>query len=273
MPHMPLDVLGIVFAVVGLPAAIYGLYQLALDFPGIFDSLRPATHGNSKKNFRVRSTTLKALIGEEETEVIKLRKIRVYRKQSLLDEFDYVPEVYDPAHPNDSRPARIKGLYSIPGTAQDNAENYVSVRLNGDEEPFLPLRDHNVVVGYVLTEKIDDLFKPGPPQLMARAPAGWERLVIEVHLPPGLQFQHDQHSGAPRARTFTNEPNQSRSEIPAKVTRYIHDFNDGRGQVEWVRAVMKKLPKKGHTGIVLEWEWERKVSSPVDRSVGGARGS
>jgi hypothetical protein len=191
--------------------------------------------------------------------VIKLRKVRVFKKQTLLDEFDYVPEVYDPAHPNDVRPARIKGLYSIPGTAQDNPENYIAVRLSGDDEAFLPLRDHNVVVGYVMTEKIDDLFSPGPPQLMARAPAGYELLVIEVHLPPSMQFKRDQNSGAPKAKTFTNEPNQARAEIPAKIKRYIHDFNDGRGQVEWVRAVVKKLPKKGNADIVFEWEWEPKT--------------
>ncbi len=268
MPHMPLDVLALILALIGLPAAIYGFYQAALDFPGIFDSFGRGKQSEGK-NFQVRSTTLKALIGEEETEVIKLRKIRVYRKQSQLNDFDYVPEIYDPAHPNDSRPARIKGLYSIPGTAQDNPENDISVRLSADEEPFLPLRDHSVVVGYVLTEKIDDLFKPGPPQLTARAPAGAERLIIEVHLPPSLGFQHDQHTGGPKVKAFTNEPNQAPSEVAAKVTRYIHDFNDGRGQVEFIRAVLKKLPKKGAADIVLEWEWEPRAKSAANRPPSG----
>jgi hypothetical protein len=42
---MSIEVLGIIIAVIGLPAAIYGLYQLGLDFPGIFDSWFPGRHG------------------------------------------------------------------------------------------------------------------------------------------------------------------------------------------------------------------------------------
>jgi|ERR1035441_6868148 hypothetical protein len=258
---MSIDVLGVILAAIGFPAAIYGLYQLFLDFPGIFDSIFPGRHGSTKKNFRVRSTTIKALIGEKETEVIKLRKVRVYKRQWSLGEFDYVPEVYDPAHPNLVRPAGIKGLYSIPGTAQDTPDG-VSVGVSKDEEPFLPLRDHNVVLGYVMTEKIDDLFKPDPPQLTARAPVGWERLVIEVHLPPNLRLKHDQDSPTPKARVFAKEPNQAASNLPAKITPHVYDFKDGCGPVEWIRAVVEKPPKKGNIDLVLEWEWEEKKPSP-----------
>jgi hypothetical protein len=262
MPRMAIDAFGVVLGVVGLPAAVYGFYQLSLDFPGIRDSWFSGKGESGRKDFKVLSTTLKALIDEEETEVIKLKKIRVYKRQSLLEEFDSVPEVYDPAHPNDVRLARIRGLYSIPGTAQDNPD-YISVRLSRDEESFLPLRDHNVVVGYVMTEKIDDLFKPDPPQLTARAPAGSERLVIEIHLPPRLQFKRDQNSGAPDARAFMKEPNQPPTEVKAKITKHVHDFNDGRGQVEWLRAVLKKLPNRGNTNVVLEWAWEQKTARTV----------
>ena len=250
------EMLTIILAVIGLPAALYGLYQLYLDFPGIFENWIPGRGETRGKGFRVRSTTLKALIGEEETEVIKLRKVRMYKTQRLLDAFDIVPEVYDPAHPNDARPARTRGLYSIPGTAQETQDG-ILVRISEDEEPFLPLRDHNVVVGYMLTEKIDDLFKPEPPQLTARAPVGWERLVIEVHLPPDLQFKRDPISGATKAKVFTQRQNEQ--QIPAKIKRHIHDFNDGLGPVEWVRAVVQRPPNRGEQDIVFEWEWEQKT--------------
>ncbi len=262
MLHMSVEVLGVILAVVGLPAAIYGFYQLYLDFPGISEGWFPGRHGTRKKGFRVLSTTLKAIIGEQETEVIKLRRVRVYKAQRLLDEFDSVPEVYDPAHPDEVRPAKTKGLYSIPGTAQDTQENSILVRVSEDEEPFRPLRDHNVVVGYIMTENIDDLFKPEPPQLVARAPVGWERLVIEVHLPPGLRFKRDGNSGAIKAKVFTKEHGQTASAVAAKIRKHIHDFNDGVGPVEWVRAVIQKPPKKGNADIVLEWEWEKKATSP-----------
>lgn len=263
---MSVEIAGFVIALVSLPAAIYGLYQLYLDFPGIWGTWLPSRRGPAKA-FQVRSTTIKALIGEEETEVIKLRKVRVYKKQTMLESFDFIPEVYDPAHPNEIRTAQTKGLYSIPGTAQDVIEDSsIFVKVNEDEEEFLPLRDHNVVVGYIMTEKLDPLWNPEPPQMTARAPVGSERLVMEIHLPPTRRFKRDQSSGSVTAKVYQKPPNAVATEIQSKVTRHVHDFRDGLGPVEWIRAVILKPPKKGGVDIVLEWGWEPKPASPAAAS-------
>ncbi len=246
------DILGVVIGLfglfLGLPAALLGIVDLL--------SLIENKFRHSSAEFRVRSTTIKVLIGETETEVIKLRKIRVYKKQKLLDNFDQVPEVYaDLANPDSTRPVNLNGLYSIPGTAEDTAYG-IQVRLSDDEVPFRPLRDHSVVIGYMMTEKIDLLWEPS--ELMARPPIGREQLVMEVHLPPTRSFKRDEHAHV-QAKLFTQSPNAPRQAVQnGKITFRIHDFKDGAGPVEWIRAVVNNPPDQASSSVTLAWEWEKK---------------
>jgi hypothetical protein len=249
---MSLEILEIILAVVGLPAVGYGSYQLLLDFPGILDPWRRG------KAFRVLSTTVKVLIGEQETEMIKLRRVRAYRTLSSLDELDYVPMVDDLTHPGEVRPVKTQGLYSIPGTAQETQRNRIFVHVSEDEEPFRPLRDHNVVVGYMMIESIKDLWTP--PELTAKGPVG-SRLAMEVHLPPGRRFKRDKPDQVV-AKVFQKEGNILESELNATIKHYTTDFQDGLGYVEWIRAAIPVPPKKETTDVILRWEWEEGLPGP-----------
>ena len=260
------EVIGVVSGVITIVVALVGVRDTIIFIQDL---------SSKYPDFRIRNTTIKVLIDETETEVIKLRKIRVtgLRKLTGLEFKKDIPKVFrDPNNPKDEgRYANVRDLYSLPGRATRTAKNEVEINLKEEDEALHAAHDHTIVVGYVMAEGIDDLWDP--PELVASSPIGDERLTMEVHLPPSRRLTRDQNHKPTKLKVFTYSDNGStRSDLPIEVSAYPFDFGDGRGEVDWFRAVIPKPPGKGKQDVYLEWDWIKtghKTPPPADQAKTG----
>ncbi len=129
--------------------------------------------------------------------------------------------------------------------------NRIQIDFMPDEE-LAPHHDHPILLSYFLDEKLDTLFKP--PAVVARQPVGSERLVIEVYFPPKWRLKKD------TAKVNTVDPKTGNridalGQKRATVEPYHFDFGDGRGDIDYIRAVISKPPQKAN--ISLDWDWEQ----------------
>lgn len=249
------ELIAFVIAIVGFPIGIAGAWG---PISALFERVLP-----NAPEFKVRRTTIKALISESETEVIKLRTIRILQKRPRLA-FPDVPEVLPtPSVPYGPAP-KIKDLWALPGRAQIEPNGNVLVLLQ-DDEAFRPLTDYTLVTGYTMSGAVTALWGPDPPFLEAKPPTGSERLVIEVYFPPGWQIKLGT-DGAPLIPCAYARDGQKQLPLPERSTSVKvfppYDFFDGRGPVQWVRAVIRNPPQKGTKHVVLKWQWERMAGAP-----------
>jgi hypothetical protein len=192
------------------------------------------------------------VIGEEETQITKLRSVRAYKKVSSL-RLDKVPLSGPGATDKDTK-ADFPSYYSIPGRTREisegegSKENVLEISFDKHEE-LTRGRDHAVLLSYVIKGALDELYNP--PFLKARQPAGSDRLVIEAYFPRSMKLIDK----SPKAYTINSKTNE-KTDIKQKDIKYARlDLHDNRGEADFIRATINRPPQDRE--IWLAWEWER----------------
>lgn len=239
-----------IFEGIGLIAGtLYAATKAYFDAADFMEDLRDRQRG---KRYRVRTTILQAIIDENQTEMVKLRTLRVHRELTGLV-LDPAPKIVGVTG-GPGKLARITRLYSVPGRPRDNPAHKLEIDLM-EEEALSPRKDHAVVLGYVMNEKLDDLFTP--PGVVAEQPVGSDRLVIEVYLPQTWRLERDVNGQAKFEVYTTDSKGAKVADLPqpkqARVEYGNYDFGDGRGSIDWVRAIIRKPPRE--FDINLDWHW------------------
>jgi hypothetical protein len=115
--------------------------------------------GDDKENsFYVKSTYAKYILGEESTEVGKLREIRALKNVRLL-RIDRVPTYFDfqEVFPTNLHSITQQDCFSMPGVALKRNEHYY-VDLS-DDQIFRANKDYTYFISHKLRENLDVLFK------------------------------------------------------------------------------------------------------------------
>ncbi|HLL76943.1 MAG TPA: hypothetical protein VK421_16935 [Pyrinomonadaceae bacterium] len=238
----------LVLTFVGL---LYAVIKGAVDLRDLFYDLKDRIFTN--KEYRVKTTIIKTLVRADQTEIIKLRTVRVFRKRDNIT-LDPLLQVED----KDGVVPNIVDHYSAPGrTIMDRAKKEFIIRFSEDEI-LSPRADHSVVLGYRVRESAEYLY--GAPGMVAKQPVGEERLVVEYHFPLGWHIKLDKRKKPILdiyAREGTDGP---RHEIPAK--KVLTDGGPGifwgnSQETHWFRVTIKK-PPQDEGDINIDWEWDKK---------------
>ncbi|HUI44148.1 MAG TPA: hypothetical protein VL523_19455 [Terriglobia bacterium] len=249
----------VLFVGLTVMVAAYGAIKAALEVP---DFVKDRWDALRKIDYRVKTTVVKANIGEDQTQTIKLRTVRVHKKLNKIV-LDRVPgygsgpvagdrevKVQPPHYSHRDQPTH----YSVPGASSvvsGEGKNMFQIDFKPDEE-LEPHRDHSILLTYTLEKKLGEIF--APPFVEAGQPVGSERLVIEVYFPPKWRLKKD------TASVITVDPQgkpiDTLDEQRARIKPYpAFDFRDGRGEIEYIRAVISRPPQD--VDIRLNWEWEK----------------
>ena len=239
--------------VLGLVLAVRGAFKVFSEVPEFLkDWLDRFRH----RPFRVKSTTMKVIIGERQTQVVKLRFVRAHEKRDKLD-LDPVP-VYGPGPRAEDQAATVNASqYSVPGRSQVVAweqRNRFEINFLPDEE-LEPHRDHPVVLSYTIDEAIEVLYKDVFHE--AEQPLGSERFVMEIYFAPGWKLKERAGKAGQVFRVdHQGKVKQELLEPRAFVKPYrAVDFHDGRGNIDFIRAIINKPPQDNN--IRVEWDWEK----------------
>src|SRR6266446_974209 len=225
-------VVDFIFLVLTLTVAAYGAIKAALEVP---DFVKDWKDRWQHKKYRVKMTLLKVIVDEDKTQLIKLRTVRAHEKLDRLV-LDPIP-VFGPGALAADHLARHENDYSVPGRTSVvpyEGKNRFQIDFMTDEQ-LAPRSDHSILLSYTLKEQIDDLFQPC--EVQAIQPVGLERLVIEVYFPPNRKLI------ANTLRVFAVDPTigtdgSALPESRVSVQPYRFDFRDGRGEIDWIRAVI-----------------------------------
>ena len=131
--------------------------------------------------------------------------------------------------------------------------------LPDEAEHLSPHRDHPILLSYFLDEKVNTF---NPPGVVAIQPVGSERLTIDVYFPPMRRLK----DGTAKVRTVDHEGNQIEvlKEKHTQVQKYRYNFGDGRGDIDFIRAVITKPPQE--LNIEFYWQWELTTDNPTSTS-------
>ncbi|MGH9433404.1 MAG: hypothetical protein ACRD3T_17880 [Terriglobia bacterium] len=245
-------VIDVIFTLLLALAAAYGAIKALLEVP---EFAKDWVDRATKKDYRVKTTVLKAFVGEDMTQIIKLRNVRVHTKRDKL-ELDRAPE-YDPGL--SAKLATVASHYAVPGRSTvvpRGGVNRFQIDFEPDEE-LAPHQNHPILLSYYMAEKLETLWKE--PGIIASQPVGSERLVIEVYFPR----KWTPKKGTAKVRgadPITSEPLTAWHSKPAHVEQYRFDFGDGRGEIDFIRAIVSKPPQV--PDILLDWEWEETPKLP-----------
>lgn len=242
-------VVDFIFLVLTLAVTVYGAIKAAFEIP---DFVKDWKDRLQHKKYRVKTSILKFIVDEDKTQLIKLRTVRAHEKLDRLV-LDPVP-VYGPGAIIVDRGARHANDYSVPGRTSVvpwEGKNKFQIDFMTDEQ-LAPRSDHSILLSYVLDEKVDVLFKP--PEVQAIQPVGSERLVIEVYFPPKWKLKPNS-TRVSTVNPTTGEEGGALAESRVTVQPYRFDFSDGRGEIDWIRAVIRKPPQD--YDISLKWDWEK----------------
>ena len=246
-----LDVIGIVL---GLVLALRGAVKAFSEVPEFLkDWLDRLRH----RPFRVKTTTMKVIISERQTQVVKLRTVRTHEKLVRLD-LDPVP-VYGPGSRTKDHAATLNASqYAVPGRSAVvpwERRNRFEISFMPDEQ-LEPHRDHSVVLSFIMEEAIEVLYEDV--FFEAEQPLGSERFVMEIYFAPGWKLKE---RGGKAGQVFTvDRDGDKKKELlqpRAHVKSYRSvDFHDGRGNIDFIRAIIHKPPQDHN--IRLEWDWEKR---------------
>lgn len=245
----PNEYLELVLIVYGLYIGSHHLWEIIADYVEIREN-----------PYRVKTTMVKDLVSNNRTERTKLRQLRVRKTCDSL-QTDPLPEIAPYR-------VRVSSYHSLPGIANifHRGTRFFVVGL-GPDEKLKPHRDHSVLLSYTMEESIETLFDPNP-EFIARQPAGKNRLVYEVHLPPEWRYRRESGSNNPQIEVqliVKDETNRNGvSKRPLKRERWFGkrwEVVGGREswpnypEHDWFRVSIKKPPRKGE-GIRIGWFWD-----------------
>lgn len=287
IPHYLHIVLVIAFSIIGIWVAVRHVKELLADY---FERLRDKEH-----RYRVRTTIVKDMMDEEQTQTAKLRRLRVSKshKELILDPW---PSII-PVDSSQERPAKLTHFYSVPGrlgTQEDPAirmEKKFRLLLGRDEE-LKKHREYSTLLVYTLGEKIDEILTP--PAFIAVQPVGRECFTYEAHFPPSRKFVRNKDledpysKQEPRIKVYKDvedrqhelryEPYGWRGQgnlLRRLWTRFTNsfrtryhviggrtDFGDGHGEHDWFRVTILKPPQDKEIHICwcmqddpIVWAW------------------
>jgi len=267
-------ILIIPFLVVGIGVAVHHGYELAKDYFERF--------GDVERRYRVRSTIVKDMMGEHQSQTAKLRRLRVSRNHVKLI-LDPWPSIV-PLNSNQERPAKLSHFYSVPGRLgieNDQATNEKKfVVILGRDEELKKHQEYSTLLGYTLNEEIDEILTP--PGFIAVQPVGKSCFTYEAHFPPDRKFVRNKNladpyaNEEPRIKVYEEvedkqhelryEPSGSTGtgRLVRMWTRFINsfrtryhviggraDFGDGHGKHDWFRVTILKPPQD--TEIHICW--------------------
>jgi hypothetical protein len=260
----------VIFFVVGIIVAAKDVKERLADYS---ERLRDKEH-----RYRVRTTTVKDMMGERETQTAKLRRLRVSKSTNRLI-LDPWPSIIT-GDSDDERPARLAQFYSVPGRlgiqkATDEEglrfEKKFLLNLSRDEE-LKAHREYSTMLVYTLDEELDDIL--APPAFIAAQPVGEECFTYEVHFPPHRRFVRSKALDDPRRKDkpkirvfkgpaenqwelrYESYTRQEKNWLAWRWTRFINkfrtryhvmggrtDFGDRLGEHDWFRVTVLKPPK------------------------------
>ena len=262
--------IALIFIIVGIWVAYLHLREMVIDY---FERFRDKEH-----RYRVRTTVVKDMMGEEQTQTAKLRRLRVSKnmKKLILDPW---PTII-PFNKEEERRAELAQFYSVPGrlgTQEETNENTLRnetkflLNLSLDEE-LKAHREYSTLLIYTLDEKLDDIL--GPPEFIAAQPVGEECFTYEAHFPPDRKFVRSKGHGngnrkdKPKVRVFKGPPGdehelryesytrRGKNRISWYLLRFVNkfrtryhvmggntDFGDRLGKHDWFRVTILKPPQ------------------------------
>jgi hypothetical protein len=243
--------------VLGLLLAVRGAVKVFSEVP---DFLKDWWDQFRHRPFRVRTTTMKVIISESQTQVVKLRTIRTHERRDKLD-LDPVP-VYGPGLRTEDQEAPLNASqYSLPGRSAVvpwEKRKRFEISFLPDEE-LEPHRDHSVVLSFIMEAKIDVLYKDV--FFEAVQPLGSERFVMEIYFAPGWKLK-ERAGKAGQVFPVDHKGNKKQELLePRACVKYYRDvdFHDGRGDIDFIRAIINKPPQDDN--IRVEWDWEKQKHS------------
>ena len=256
------------FTIIGILVAARHLKELFADY---FDRLRDKEH-----RYRVRTTIVKDMMDEEQTQTAKLRRLRVSKslKELILDPW---PSIV-PVDSKEQRLAQLSHFYSVPGRLgiQDGLatppEKKFMLRLGRDEE-LKKHREYSTLLVYTLGEGIDAILTP--PGFIAVQPVGEECFTYEAHFPASRKYVRNKDledpysKEEPRIKVYKDvedkqhelryEPSgwKGKGNLLRRLwTKFINrfrtryhviggrtDFGDGHGKHDWFRVTILKPPQ------------------------------
>jgi hypothetical protein len=174
----------LVAAITTIVSAIVGLVKIAkqvlvwLDDRGKLKSLTEHPISTVDQYFYVKSTHAKYMMGEESSEMAKLRVIRALKDIALI-RIDRAPTYFrQPGIPKLKLYPIPQECFSMPGVAPRNGE-YYDVVLG---------HDHS----YKLRKRLDVLHEDDKADFVQfQKPLGTEKFVAEVHFPPARKLTKD----------------------------------------------------------------------------------
>jgi hypothetical protein len=178
--------------------------------------------------------------------------------------FRDLPEILSDEAAYGEPPEKVQDLWSVPGRAEIAPNGNVLILLEKDEV-FRRFKNHQLVFGYTMSGDVESLWTP--PFVEAKAPVGSEWLKLEVFFPPGWDLARDTRGAPARPQLYLRESDDTLSELPRGLSEIEtpphYDFKDGRGPIQWFRAVIRKPPDGGNKKIVLKWQWEQVKPKPL----------
>jgi hypothetical protein len=186
-------ILVVPFLVVGIGVAVHHGYEMAKDYFERF--------GDVERRYRVRSTIVKDMLGDHQSQTAKLRRLRVSRNHVKLI-LDPWPNIV-PIDTKKERPAKLSHFYSVPGRLgieNDQATNEKKfVIILGRDEELKKHQEYSTLLGYTLNEEIEEILTP--PGFIAVQPVGKSCFTYEVHFPPNRKFVRNKNLADP----YSNE--------------------------------------------------------------------
>jgi hypothetical protein len=251
----------------GAATSTYGVVKGGLEALRVLDDFHERL---ANKNFEVKTTHYKTVIGADSTDVVKLRTIRFHRNVDRIA-IDRRPRL------NATTPIKVLEFYSVPGRAEFDEEGNFEITFREDERP----RAHSerpVVLGFTIHGKANELYADQNPNaewpdpgVRARDPVGSDLLVMEVHFP--REFKLLEANGEPLvwvhgvAKDGAKKKLNSASRFalwarPRKVSVIsgVHDFTRSGIATAYLRVTIEKPPIGLH--IHLSWQWQKLAAAP-----------
>ena len=242
------DIIEVIGYSAGLLVAIFGAMKAFIEVPEFVNDLQD-WHRN--KPYRIRTSIVKAIIDETQTELIKLRTIRANKRLSKIT-LDSLPTIILNDGKNEIL-APLKRHFSVPGRTIVDPENRLEIDFMKDEE-LAAHKFHSLLLSYVIGGTVDQLWDP--PGIIAQQPVGSGSLVIEVYFPNTRLLRRDDSGKPKNLRVYTVSQTKEEKDISATTGGYRLDFSDGRGSIDWIRAVIMKPPQD--LDIRFDWQWDMK---------------
>jgi hypothetical protein len=209
-----------------------------------------------REDFKIKRTILKAIAKDNQTQIVKLRTLRFFRKRPSL-EIDQSPEIVDDLL-DQARYPEMLNQFAIPGVVKETHTHRLRVDFREDEIPKVP-SDYTYITSKVLNATMDRLW--GEPGIVAEKPVGSESLAVEFFCPPKWHYRRTL-TGKPEIKVYTLRVEGSQKEedkvylpkdrITCEGARY--EFNKQEGPIDWLRVIVRKPPYD--SDINVDWFWD-----------------